>query len=265
MKQVLAIYRAERFSPNSVAKDKAIMDAVGAALMQRGHSIRAISEEQLTDGDTADIILTMGRLRTTAEILERKKAQGIRIINSPEGIRSCARACIDRIMRAAGIPVAPLSGCEGYWLKRGDEAAQSKDDVVFAADEAQKDAALASFARRGISSVVVTAHVSGDLIKFYGVRGTGFFRTYYPCDDGEFKFGDERLNGSSHHYGFSSGAMWRDAEHTAGLAGIDVYGGDCIVREDGSYAIIDFNDWPSFSRCREDAAEAIAGMVCRMM
>ncbi len=39
---------------------------------------------------------------------------------------------------------------------------------------------------------------------------------------------------------------------------IMVYGGDMVVRADGSFAIIDFNDWPSFSRCREEAARAIA-------
>ena len=40
-----------------------------------------------------------------------------------------------------------------------------------------------------------------------------------------------------------------------------IYGGDCIVRCDGSYAIIDFNDWPSFSVCRQAAARAIAKLV----
>ena len=48
-------------------------------------------------------------------------------------------------------------------------------------------------------------------------------------------------------------------------AGLDVYGGDCIVREDGTFCIIDLNDWPSFSRCREEAAKAIAGKVCKLV
>ena len=33
------------------------------------------------------------------------------------------------------------------------------------------------------------------------------------------------------------------------------------MREDGTYAVIDFNDWPSFARCREEAAGAIAARV----
>ena len=44
-------------------------------------------------------------------------------------------------------------------------------------------------------------------------------------------------------------------------ADVAIYGGDCIVRDDGSFALIDFNDWPSFARCREEAAAAICRLV----
>jgi len=42
---------------------------------------------------------------------------------------------------------------------------------------------------------------------------------------------------------------------------IDVYGGDAIIDAEGRISIIDFNDWPSFSRCREEAADAIAKYI----
>lgn len=29
------------------------------------------------------------------------------------------------------------------------------------------------------------------------------------------------------------------------MLNVPVYGGDCVVSEDGSIRIIDFNDWPS--------------------
>ena len=105
--------------------------------------------------------------------------------------------------------------------------------------------------------MVVTAHVAGDLVKFYGVRGTGFFKCFYPTDDGENKFDNELHNGAAHHYAFDSQQLMTTAERLAAVIGLDVYGGDCIVRSDGTFAIIDFNDWPSFSRCREEAAKAI--------
>jgi hypothetical protein len=45
------------------------------------------------------------------------------------------------------------------------------------------------------------------------------------------------------------------------LAGLDVYGGDWIVQTDGTPVLIDLNDWPSFSPCREEASEAIAQRI----
>lgn len=265
MKKVLAIYRAEKFSPNSVEKDKAIMDAVCSRLRAKGHETAAINEEQLGECGHAGIILTMGRLETTLNTLEEQQRRGTIIINSPEGVRACARANIDRVMRNNGIPVAPLTGNSGYWIKRGDESAQSKDDVVFAADEEERDLKMKAFAARGLTHVVVTAHVRGDLVKFYGVKGTEFFKTYYPGDDGVSKFGDELVNGKPAHYKFDTHRLKADAEKAASLINIDIYGGDCIIREDGSYAIIDFNDWPSFSRCRNEAAEAMAELICKKM
>ena len=47
------------------------------------------------------------------------------------------------------------------------------------------------------------------------------------------------------------------------LVGVEVFGGDAIIDEQGRFYIIDFNDWPSFSRCREEAAMAIAQCVAK--
>ena len=47
----------------------------------------------------------------------------------------------------------------------------------------------------------------------------------------------------------------------ARLTNIDVYGGDCIVDHEGRFFIIDFNDWPSFSACKGQAADAISQLV----
>lgn len=261
MRKILAIYRAEIFSPNSADKDAAIMNAVAAVLTARGDSVRTINEEALTDNDKADVVLTMGRHQKTLDILKRIEAQGVKIVNTPNGIEACARSTVDRIMRLNGLPAAPTDGTDGYWIKRGDEAAQNKNDVIFAANADERDKRINDMKGRGITDIVVTAHVKGDLVKFYGVRGSGFFRTFYPGDDGISKFGDEQINGKAHHYGYPEYKLMHDAEQLAGFTGISVYGGDCIIRSDGSYAIIDFNDWPSFSRCRKEAATAIADII----
>ena len=52
--------------------------------------------------------------------------------------------------------------------------------------------------------------------------------------------------------------MKKTVDRLATTIGVIVYGGDAIVRSDGSFVIIDFNDWPTFSPCREEAARKIA-------
>jgi len=256
--KVLMIQRAEQFSPNSVEKDRAILDAVGDRLRQRGCDVETVGETSLPSRSSTvqpDVIFTMGRLPETLDWLEGR--EGVRIINAPAGIANCARCRLQAIMEAEAIPVPPREGSDGYWLKRGDAAAQSAGDVVFAANAEELAAAIDAMKARGIASYTVSAHIKGDLVKFYGVRGDGFFRYYYPTDDGQTKFDDERRNGPARHYPFDAEALQQVADRLARAVGIEVYGGDCIVRSDGSFCIIDFNDWPSFSRCRNEAAEAI--------
>ena len=264
MTHVLKVYRAERFSPNSIRRDRAIIDAAGSRLASLGCTVEGVSEDGLDTWHAADIFVTMARTPRALDILRRKEAEGSTVVNRPDGVAACRRSNIDRLMRSHGLPAAPLSGTSGYWLKRGDEAAQGRDDVVFARNEAEKDEALRRFKDRGVADVVVAAHVRGDVVKFYGVQDTGFFRTYH-ADANFSKFGDEAVNGEARHYAFDAGQLQNDAERLAALIGVDVYGGDCIVREDGTYAIIDFNDWPSFARCRKEAADAIAAKVNAIM
>ena len=252
------IQRAPQFSPNSVEKDKAILDAVAERLQTRGHHVESIVEGE-NCLPIADAIFTMGRLPDTLAAL--KQLQGIKIINSPKGIENCARRHLETIMEQTGVPMPPKEGTDGYWLKRGDFAAQSKDDVVYVPNKTELEQQISAMRQRGITEYTVSAHVKGDLVKFYGVLGTGFFRYYYPTDDGVSKFGDEQHNGVAHHFRFDINDLQHQVEKLSTAVGISVYGGDCIVRADGSWCIIDFNDWPSFSRCREEAAEAITTLL----
>lgn len=276
--ELISIYRAERYSPNSVGRDKAIMDAVCEKLSTRYNIYKTREEDIETEGmplmlrlaDTHQphsgaplLVLSMARSRKALDILTQMEAEGARVINRPQAVLNATRTVIDRMMRENDIPCAPLHGDHGWWIKRGDEAAQEKGDVRFAADDRKRDATIEEFHKRGITHIVTTAHVRGDLVKFYGVTGTAFFHTTYPTDGGFSKFGDETRNGTSRHTPFDIAALHGDASRLAQLTGIEVYGGDCIVRSDGSYAIIDFNDWPSFSVCRQDAAEAIASVATK--
>ena len=272
----LAIRRADRFSPNSVEKDRNILEAVCREVEAREgltQPIWMVDEEDFARRpQLAGTYLSMARSTEALRVLAQCETARSRVVNRAQGVTLCQRTLLDRLMRDHGVPMPPLTGTHGYWLKRGDAAAQSKSDVVFCAGGQALAEAREAFRRRGIVQTVVSAHVPGDLIKFYGVgmssgadagrdRGERFFRYFYPSDDGISKFGDERHNGAAHHYSFDENRLRCEVTRLARLTGIEVYGGDAIIDEQGKIYLIDFNDWPSFSRCRDDAARSIASLV----
>lgn len=267
--KTLLIQRAACYSPNSEEKDLAILQEVGCFfddvnIVGEGEFVENFSTynqlilaESVGSVNAYYQIISMARSPKALDCLEQLEQRGIRVLNPSVGIRACQRSNVDKVMRENHLPLPADEGDEGYWIKRADAAAQSKEDVCFCHDWAEVEEIKSTFMQRGITDVVAQAHVKGDVVKFYGVEGTGFFRYYYSGDDTETKFGDEERNGKPQYYSFSSFDLQTDAEKLACLLQTPIYGGDAIIQEDGSYVIIDFNDFPSFSRCRKDAAKAI--------
>ena len=267
--ETLLIQRAACYSPNSEEKDLAVLQEVGcffddAKIISEGEFVenfstynQLISAESLGAVNAYYQIISMARSPKALDCLEQLEQRGIRVLNPSVGVRACQRSNVDKVMRENHLPLPPDKGDDGYWVKRADAAAQSKDDVCFCHDWAELEKIKSTFMQRGITDVVAQAHVKGDVVKFYGVEGTNFFRYYYSGDDTETKFGDEERNGKPQYYPFSSSDLQTDAEKLACLLQTPIYGGDAIIQEDGSYVIIDFNDFPSFSKCRKEAAKAI--------
>ena len=256
---ILCIFRARRFSPNSVENDRLILEAVAHEMEGMGNEVRMMTEEEVIALGVlpeADIVYCMARSDEALEIIERSKA---RVINAPEGIRVCGnRLALTDIMRRLDVPIPPENGDDGIWLKRGIGTAEVAEDTVFCSSEEEIAEAMRKFADRGITDVCRQAHVVGDLVKFYGVADTDFFYHFYPTDSGRSKFGSEEHNGKAYHYPFSVEEMKVVIDRLAKEIGVMVYGGDAIVRSDGSFVIIDFNDWPTFSPCREEAGKVIS-------
>lgn len=267
--KTLLIQRAACYSPNSEEKDLAILQEVGcffddAKIIGEGEFVENFStDNQLISTESVGAvnvyyqIISMARSSKALDSLEQLEQSGIQVFNPSAGVWACQRSNIDKVMRENHLPLPPDKGDDGYWVKRADTTAQSKEDVCFCHDWAEVEKIKSTFVQRGITDIVTQAHVKGDVVKFYGVEGTGFFRYYYSGDDTETKFGDEERNGKPQYYPFSSSDLQADAEKVACLLQTPVYGGDAIIQEDGSYVIIDFNDFPSFSKCRKEAAKAI--------
>ncbi len=271
--KILGISRSPRFSPNSVDRDNAIFEGVAACLRRAGHTACGISEDDFETAAGYDIVYSMGRDREFLLRLNVEENAGLTVVNSAKALLRGSRAALAALFESQNLPVAPsylvdkktLPALEygRYWLKRGDACAQSAGDVCLIDSEEKLRAALDDFTIRGIAEPLLSPHIEGDLVKFYGVEGTDFFYHYYPTADGAFsKFGLESHNGCPVGFAFSPEQLKKATDRAALLSGFTVYGGDCIVRADGSFLIIDFNDWPSFSLCRDAAAAAIAQRLC---
>lgn len=276
---IAGIMRAGAYSPNHIGNDAAIFNATAEQLRKRGCTVNIYSEEQFNAGQVKErIILNMCREQASIKRLQEMEDNGCIVINSGYGIENCTRERMTRILLGNNIPYpdsvivntneaviselkkADINNC---WIKRGDFHAMHKEDVSYVrhAEEAQE--VLQEYFYRGIKRAVINRHLVGDLIKFYGMQGSPFFHWFYPFDDGHSKYGLEAINGKSKGIDFDIEYLKEICHNAAEALDVKIYGGDCIVSPDGSIRIIDFNDWPSFSRCRDEAADAIAAFVMR--
>ena len=273
--------RAGAYSPNHIGNDAAIFNATADQLRKRGCVVNIYSEEQFNSGKvTEKIILNMCREQASIKRLQEEEDRGSIVINSGYGIENRTRERMTRILLGNNIPypdsiivdtdeavVAKLSqaNINNCWIKRGDFHAMHKEDVSYVrhAEEAQE--VLQEYFYRGIKRAVINRHLVGDLIKFYGIRNSPFFYWFYPFDEGHSKYGLEAINGKSKGIDFDIEHLKKICHDASEALGVEIYGGDCIVSPDGAIRIIDFNDWPSFAPCRNEAAPFIAKAVLNVI
>jgi hypothetical protein len=138
------------------------------------------------------------------------------------------------------------------WVKRYDFHATQPSDVIYVASDAGWHEALERFAHRGIPFVIVQDHVAGDLVKFYGVRSEKA-----STSDNWFEWFYHRDKGMLGHF-FEVLHLREVAFAAADALGLEIFGGDAVIQENGKAMIIDINAWPSYARYRDHAARAIA-------
>ncbi len=278
---IAGIMRAGAYSPNHIGNDAAIFNATADQLRKRGCAVNIYSEDQFNKGLVKErIILNMCREQASIKRLQQLEDDGCIVVNSGYGIENCARERMTRILLGNNIPYPDSvivntdeavvdrlkqAGINNCWIKRGDFHAMHKEDVSYVrhAEEAQE--VLQEYFYRGIRRAVINRHLVGDLIKFYGMRGSTFFYWFYPFDDGHSKYGLEAINGKSKGLDFDIEQLEKICADAAEALGVDIYGGDCIISPTGEIRIIDFNDWPSFAPCRNEAAPFIAKCVLKLI
>lgn len=279
--EIAGIMRAGAYSPNHIGNDAAIFNAAAEQLRKRGYVVNIYSEEQFKLNEIKEnVILNMCREQSSIAKLQQLEDRGKLVVNSGYGIENCTRERMTRILLGNNIPypdslivdtneaIKPLlkkSGFQSCWIKRGDFHAMHKEDVSYVRHPEEAQEVLQEYFLRGIKRAVINVHLTGDLVKFYGVRGTPFFFWFYPFDEGHSKYGHEAINGKSQGIKFNLKEMKNICHRAAEELNVVIYGGDCIVSPEGEMRIIDFNDWPSFAPCRNEAAPHIAKAVISLI
>ncbi|MCX4277501.1 MULTISPECIES: hypothetical protein [Muribaculum] len=274
---IAGIMRAGAYSPNHIGNDAAIFNAAADHLRKRGCIVNIYSEEQfIADEVTEPVIVNMCREMKSIHKLQELEQKGALVINSGFGIENCTRERMTRILVGSNIPypeslivntdegvTAALkkAGFTQCWIKRGDFHAMHKEDVSYVRHPEEAQEVLQEYFLRGIKRAVINRHLVGDLIKFYGVQGTPFFFWFYPFDLGHSKYGHEAINGKSQGLEFDKEKLRAICQNASEVLDVKVYGGDCIISPEGDIRIIDFNDWPSFAPCRQEAAPHIAKCI----
>ena len=278
---IAGIMRAGVYSPNHVGNDTAIFNATAEQLRKRGCLVNIYSEEQFNrNGVEEEFVMTMCRQQESIENLQRLEDNGRLVINSGYGIENCTRERMTRILLGNGIPypeslivntdeniksMLKKSGFKSCWIKRGDFHAMHKEDVSYVRHPEEAQEVLQEYFLRGIKRAVINVHLEGDLVKFYGVKGSNFFYWFYPFDQGHSKYGWEEVNGKSQGITFDVKELKMLCNKAANELNIEIYGGDCIISPEGGIQIIDFNDWPSFAPCRVEAAPHIAKRILTLI
>ncbi|HEX7252545.1 MAG TPA: hypothetical protein VF376_06660 [Thermoanaerobaculia bacterium] len=263
------IYRELAHSPGRETDDAEILRAVAAELSRLGFSVELKTTEELPEEtDPSNLPPFLFVMCERVPIVRRLAAWergGARIVNRPEGIRNTDRERTIALFEKHGVPCPPstlVSTAAGSasariappcWIKRADVHATEAGDVSFAGESEELRRALDRFSSRGIERAVVQEHVPGDLIKFYGVAGRS--KDASPSWFQWFYHRDQALS----QHAFDPNELVDAVCRGASALGLEVFGGDAIVRADGRILLIDLNAWPSFALYRQVAAERIAG------
>ena len=257
----VGVLREPAHSPGRVEDDAAIMRRVCDAMAERGFSVELIAADAVNEAPTANFFVMCER-GTVLDRLAAMEKRGSIVVNSPAAIRNTYRHRMVELFARHRVP-APMSWivaadakttrpADCAWIKRYDFHATQRDDVMYAASETGWREALSRFADRGIPFVVAQEHVAGDLIKFYGVQnraGTkdaNWFEWFYHRDKGMLG------------HAFDPARLSKAAHNAAAALGLEIFGGDAVIKPNGEPMIIDLNAWPSYALYRDRAAQAIA-------
>ena len=281
---VLFISRTPAFSPNNVEKDARILALTARCCEESGHEVSIVDEDTFAarqwNGPAPEYVFSMGRKLPT---LIRLEQMGTPCVNETRAVRNTAlsRELTLMLLESNGIPVPEwwayepsedeMFQCDSKlrkllpgWIKVMRPDGVKACDVEYVETPLEADTAVIKRVAEGVTDLVCTRHMDGDLLKVYAVTDNDvltFFQYFSPQKEHYTKFGNERCNSPYMGYKPDVEALRTLALSVSRALALRVFGFDVILGADGVMCVIDVNDWPSFSRFQEEAARAIAALL----
>lgn len=257
----LAIFRELTNSPNRENDDALILKAVCDELVKRDVKVHLIEPEVIDDAVDGewDVVVAMCENPQNLEKIKKIKSA---FVNSVESVYNCYRINMFNLVMKNCPDLFPLTeirsmdqfpgskpdfmDSDGVWIKRGDVHNTCLHDVHYVKKWEDAYKVKQDFETRNIKDVIIQKHISGDLIKFYGVGPGKWFSWFYHKPS--------VVKG----YSFDEKKLADEAKRFAMAVGVEVYGGDAIIDKNSKIYIIDINSWPSFARVRDRVKVPIA-------
>ena len=86
---ILAISRAERYSPNSIDKDAAILHSLCKELKHYGYDVDSTDEISLGANDNRRVYISMARTDQALDLLDHATRRGAIVMNDPHAVVLC--------------------------------------------------------------------------------------------------------------------------------------------------------------------------------
>jgi hypothetical protein len=262
--RIALIKNSKRVTTPKEVNELLFITLLSSLLEKERAAVNIYEENEFNESRISEsLVIASAKGKHCIEKLEKAEMEGITVINSSESILNCNRANMSGILSLAGIPfpktitIASNTKIDKeveqfdsdiVWLKKDEKENHSEPDTFCSLrNQTHCNATLGKFKNHISDKLIMQENIAGDIISFYGIRETGYFYWTYADAVTFTRFERDSL------FSLVDSAAW--------LLGLSIYGGQVVVKEDGSIVIIDMDAFPDFAPIREQAAAQVASFI----
>ena len=258
----VGVLREPSHSPGRIDDDAAIMRRVGEALTERGFKVELITADAVIEAPAANLFVMCERGTVLDRLAAMEKAGAI-VVNTTTAIRNTYRHRMVELFARNRVAAPDQLGCR----HRREQAAAGRlrlgQALRFPRDPNRRRplcrvrsrmARCAEPLRRARHSV---RHRAGACA---GRPGQILRRAKWRADQATPIGSNGSIIATKECWVIRSiqARLSKAGLDAAAALGLEVFGGDAVIKANGEPMIIDLNAWPSYALYRDRAAQAIA-------